>query len=116
MKKHSKIALICWALLGIFLCVTNPSEIPIIFLVIPYALLYSAIHYTLTTLIEYYGGAKLGEKSRNYWWSHIIALCALLFLALQSIGQLATRDVVTIVFLVLLGSFYIRRTIKNNAK
>lgn len=112
MKRHTEAAGLAVVLpvTGLFFMFTNPRTLASPFLVIGFLLLFAAILLALRLLLSYTG---LNERlpivaSRMATWG--LAGLAVVFLALQSIGQLTTRDVITVLALFLTVGFYMWKT------
>lgn len=108
--------LIFWVLLLLFMNLTRPSQLPVLFLVVPYALLWSAFFYTITMIFELIMATtdRVAHPVRIRHIAVVIATGGLCFVALQSIGQLTLRDVIVVSLLIVIGYFYFNRNHKGN--
>jgi hypothetical protein len=98
-----------WTTLGIFLVVLNPAKLPVIMLILPFILLFTAL-YSLWRLVQQfilrYSSGGFGRRRLGLG----VSGTAVLLLALQSLGQLTLRDVVTLAAIMVLGYLYLGRT------
>ena len=107
--------LVFWGLLLLLMTLTRPSQLPVLFLIVPYALLWGALFYTTTMILERMMAAP-GKVARSTRIRHIAVINAtggLCFVALQSIGQLTPRDVIVVSLLIVIGYFYFNRNHKG---
>lgn len=100
-----------WIILLIFLGLFRPQNLPVVVLIVPFMLLFAAL-YTAWDLavalrIRFLLHAESGNMHRQLGFA--ICMSAVLLLILQSLGQLSTRDVVTLVAIVSLGYVYLVR-------
>lgn len=97
-----------WLVLVAFLLGTNPSRLPVSFVVTPYALFAAAAWVTWDAFCaQIFADRTRGRSVRRF--GHVMALAATVCLALQSIGQLSYRDVAVVVLVCSLGFFYMHR-------
>lgn len=107
--------LVFWGLLLLLMTLTRPSQLPVLFLIVPYALLWGALFYTITMVLERVM-VPPGSRTRSARIRHIAVIIAtggLCFVALQSIGQLTPRDVIVVSLLIIIGYFYFNRNRKS---
>jgi Na+/melibiose symporter-like transporter len=89
---------------------TDPQNTPAIILILPFILIFIIIYQMSAILLKYYVRSLSGNKNKKRsFFSVIIALVPVSILVLQSIGQLTTRDIITLAVLALLTCFYITR-------
>jgi hypothetical protein len=94
----------------IILLSTNPQKLPAILLIVPFVLLFIIIYRISSIFLKYYFTVLSGKKNnKRSFFSGIIALVPVTILILQSIGQLTTRDVITLVILAGVGGFYVTK-------
>ncbi len=107
--------LVFWVLLLLIMTLTRPAQLPVVFLVVPYALLWGALYYTATLLLDriLLSPDNVARLRRVRHLSMIIATGGLCFIALQSIGQLTPRDVIVVSLLIVIGYFYLNRNRKS---
>lgn len=91
-------------LLALFL-LTSPSQLPSVFLITPFFLLFAIILVTVIVILSKNGVSR----SRRHRVSLLIATPVVLLLVLQSLGQLTLRDTAVVMILFGLGYFYISR-------
>jgi hypothetical protein len=95
--------------LGVIIISTEPSRLPLLVLAIPFVLIFCIIYFagiTVTTVV-----AKSTHKptfSRRP--ALLAAALGVSCIALQSTGQLTVRDVITLIILLSIIDFYLRRT------
>ena len=94
-------------LLFLLLILTNPTELPLVLLVMPFALLFVSI-YSTTKVILRHTRLKADRKRTTIVASAIAALPVLLFV-FQSVHQLTIRDILVSIALVGAAVFYISR-------
>jgi uncharacterized membrane protein len=110
----------CLLALGVVLNVTNPLETGAVSILLVFILLYFLILSTLAALFHLFGSVwrmvkpqKPIHMRRGYYLLSIVSLAPVLFVALNTLGQLETLEMVLIILLVCLGCFYVlRRTTK----
>lgn len=85
--------------------VTNPANIPTIGLIIPFVILFFAVTLTVRLVV----GVIQKPHSRMINSPFVAGVVAVVFVALQSIGQLTSRDIIAVALIVAVGSFYIKR-------
>lgn len=91
----------------VFLILTNPSEIPLPLILIPY-LLFATISYKIASLLlgVLFSG---GNISKVKLYSVIIAVVLTNFALLKSIGQLTFQDAAISAAIVMVSAVYINR-------
>ena len=113
MHNTSTKAVTSWIALVVFISISQPAKLPAWGLIIPFILLYFAIRYTVGLAVETKGQTNLRTHAVVRWLPVIVALSVVVILALQSIGQLSTRDVIAVIMVVMLGYFYVHRNGSN---
>lgn len=96
-----------WVSLPIFLLITNPEELPLAMLVVPFILLFAMLYIT----------ARVGLRiifpsistARQRLLAVLIGALPTLLLILASIKQLTVRDTAIVVGLLVMLVFYLRR-------
>lgn len=101
-----------WACTVLLLLFTSPANLPSAVLIAPFILLYISIFVTVKELMHLLRGGDqnkiVGMKaSRPRLIAALIAGFPVLLLILQSIGQLSTWDILTVVALFIVAYFYI---------
>lgn len=95
---------------GLFFSFTNPAKVPSQLLIVGYGLLAVSL-YVLSQLIgkalTAYGGLRREAVRRI---TRLVAVLLILLLGMQSVGQLAPRDVAALVPLVVVGYIYLAYT------
>ena len=95
----------------IFLLTTNPQNLSPIFLIVPFILLFlllfMAIIYVAMTAVKL---GHLPPTNKNLLFAGLLAGYPVMLLLLQSIGQLSARDVITLTLLLIISSFYVKKT------
>jgi mannose/fructose/N-acetylgalactosamine-specific phosphotransferase system component IIC len=120
MKNFKKPLLIIVATLGLllFLTTTNPYEVPLAVLLIPFGLLfwltYVVIGYVLSLVLRKEAEQDNSNKdktriSRLNFMSAVLSSIIVLIAVLQSIQQLTVRDVLITIGLLGVTIFYIKR-------
>jgi predicted membrane channel-forming protein YqfA (hemolysin III family) len=89
-------------LLGILLFSTDPNRIPSFMLILPFVLLGVALSAGIAFVLERRGVPRL----RSLRLGIFLTALPIVLLVFQSIGQLTTRDVVTILALFVISYFY----------
>lgn len=107
MNKFRRLLLILATSLALSLIIvfTNPYKLPLLFLVIPFALIGFGCYLALSGLM------RLGSVSarKRKLISAILSTALLLILLMQSIRQLCLKDVLILLALLAGITFYIRR-------
>ena len=108
LNRQVTITVTAWLLLAVFLALTEPAGLPVAALIIPFVLLFVALfgawHSVQRLRLQY---AARGRPHGRL--GVIICASVVLLLALQSLGQLSLRDVLTVSAIVTIGSFYMDR-------
>jgi len=116
MYKTSTKAIISWTILVVFISISQPAKLPVWGLIIPFILLYFAVHYSVRLAFERKGQTNVRMRAVQRWLPIVVAISAVIVLALQSIGQLSARDVIAVVLVILLGYFYVHRNASKQKK
>lgn len=110
-KRYIVRAVVAWVLLGGFMMLSQPQKMPVLLLIVPFVLLFSALTYTWLVIAPLL--RRLVGK-RGYAGSPRlrITVCGsiVLLMVMQSLGQLTLRDVLTIVAIATIGYLYIGRS------
>jgi uncharacterized membrane protein len=106
-KRQKTKVIFSWGALLALILLTNPTRLPVPFLVLPFAILFIALYLSLSLLLQKYSRLHPTRIKRTAAVSSSIVIVAF---ALQSLGQLTIRDVVVAVALIGIGYFYIGRT------
>ncbi len=110
-KAHFTRTILSWMLLAAFTSLFDPSKLPVMFLVVPFILLFWGIYSLWVFANVCRNRLLLGREVHTVHRSLglTLSLCAVLLLVLQSLGQLTARDVLTVAGAVALGHFYLKR-------
>ena len=113
-KKVLKV-LALWVCTVPLLILTNPTKLPSALLTAPFLLLFAAIYMTAKEILYLMSSGEqnkvIGMRvSRPRLIAVLIAAFPVLLLVLQSIGQLTTWDILTVVVLFIVAYFYIIKT------
>jgi len=108
MKRQAVSVALTWVLLGVFLVFSNPNKLPVVLLILPFILLFITLYGTWSLIRKLMSRLSQKERPRRHFG---MAMCisVILFLVLQSLGQLSLRDVVTMIAIVILGYLYLGR-------
>lgn len=107
-RKHIVRMIGAWLLFGGFLVFFSPNGLPVVFLIVPFALLFIAL-YSLWTMMRELVAHRFERPRTHRRLGMAVCLSAVFLLLLQSLGQLTLRDVVTVMILVVLGYLYFGR-------
>lgn len=110
MKKKIKLLAVFTASIGLILLIfvsVNPEGRPLIFIFLPVLLLWAILYSGISLLLEIF--VKKTTKAQSVITFVGTSLLVLLFL-LSGVGQLTLRDIVLVVSLGIIGSFYFYRT------
>ena len=109
LKSRTKVTLLLWAILGAFLAFSAPEKLPVALLIVPYVLLFAALYGAWMALVRFTTpyGARARPRRRL---GAVVCLSIVLLLALQSLGQLSLRDVITVVAIAAVGYVYLVRS------
>lgn len=99
--------LLLWISLPVFLLATNPDNVPLPLLIVPFILLAAALYKTATTLLRLTFTKASTHRIRIM--AVVISLLPTLLIILSSIRQLTIRDVAIVGGLLVLIVFYMRR-------
>jgi len=108
LRRQLLVSVLLWVSLCGFLATTIPSGLPVIFLIVPFILLFAAC-YSSWRLLQHVG-VRYFARGRPH--KHLgISVCAsvMLLLVLQSLGQLTLRDVITVAAIASIGYVYLGR-------
>lgn len=100
-----------WLVLALFMVATQPSKLPVVGLIVPFALLYMSLYHTWRLM----SGLRLRyiladpERAPGRRVAIVVCLSVVLLIVLESLGQLTVRDVSTIGAIFALGYLYIAR-------
>jgi len=101
-----------WVVLFLWLSLTDPRKLPIVFLIVPFGLLFTAIFLTVSLLVSRFF-PRVTELKRRLVASSLAGLPCFLLL-LSSVDQLTWRDVALIAFLSIFLLFYASRARFSN--
>jgi hypothetical protein len=105
-----------WILLLAFVLLTHPQNLPVLFFVAPFILLFFALNNLwrlAAALVRRLSDRP--DKAENRRLRLTACGGAVLFLIMQSLGQLTLRDVCTILAITIIGYLYIGRTRSGTA-
>ena len=111
MKTRSKklaVLTLPYALLLIFMLTTNPARLPVVFLLLPFVLLFGCLATTFYVCMAPYADSSEPRLSR-ITVSVCSGLLPTLLLLLKSINQLGFLDVLLMTVIIASSAFYIRR-------
>ena len=105
------VACSAWFGILLFILVTNPTKIPVSFVVVPFAFLLLALWTSWSVVCDLLWGTRRdGQLERTIrHLGHMLSVATTICLALQSIGQLSIRDILAVLFVCILGFFYVHR-------
>jgi DMSO reductase anchor subunit DmsC len=103
---------IVFALTGIiFLLSTNPQKLSPILLIIPFVLCFLSLFLAIVFVTTFMArNSQPSLKRKSFFFSILLAGYPVMLVLLQSIGQLSSRDVVTLTLLCIVSGFYITRS------
>jgi uncharacterized membrane protein YhaH (DUF805 family) len=98
-------------ILGLILfTATNPQSAPAALLIVPFIFLYVVFLFLFNAVLRRnIRSLRDNNRRKRLAIAGTIAALPVIILALQSIGQLTTRDVVTLVILIVVLGFYVTR-------
>lgn len=109
MKKLTKRSILSVAgltgALVVFLLMTDPYKLPLIFLTVPFLLLTALIYLICRLLL----GRLIGRKSKTRYIAGVMTGLLMLIILLQTIRQLSIRDFLIVGALFVGLTFYMRR-------
>jgi hypothetical protein len=107
-RRIVKLAGICFIVFLGFVLTTRPSDLPAPLLVVPFLLLFLGLLLVSYVLLN---GLRV-MKGRSLQFALLVAGFPTVLLALQSVGQLSWRDLITITVLFGVGYVYLSRMTK----
>lgn len=109
--RRTVILIIGFILALMLFTLTNPQSAPAAILIVPFILLYILFLYLFNVTLKRNVKALTSSANRRKRLSiaGILAALPVMLLALQSIGQLTVRDVITLVILISILGFYVTR-------
>lgn len=96
-----------YAVLFLWLLLTDPRKLPIVFLIVPFGLLFAAIFMTVSLVLKQFM-PRLSVNKRRLAAGCVSGLPSFL-LILSSVNQLTWRDVALVAFLSIILLFYASR-------
>jgi hypothetical protein len=100
-----------WIFLLGFMLLTEPQNLPVLLLIVPFVLLFvacSSLWKLVSAIVQHYRLERAAEnRARRLRYTVCGGLVVLL--VLQSLGQLTVRDVLTIAAIAVIGYLYIGR-------
>lgn len=109
LKVQTKVTLLLWVLLGAFLALSAPAGLPVVLLIVPYVLLFGALYGAWMVLVRITTPEGVRGRPRRRLGT-VFSLSTVLLLALQSLGQLGVRDVITVAAIAVVGYVYLVRS------
>lgn len=109
--KASKLAILCGALLGGLILFTQPDQLPSVMLTVPYILLF-ILFFILFKRV--FGGLGITRK-KGVSLMALVAGLPVFLLALQSLGQLTSRDIIMVLVLFLIAYFYLYKRARSRS-
>jgi hypothetical protein len=96
---------------GVLLLIsTNSQHIPLVILMLPFAIFLAALTLTILLVMKYISNDKKYVITRKRLFSAgLIACLPVLSLVLTSIGQFSLRSLITLLILFGIASFYVNR-------
>ncbi len=109
MRKKSVIQiLIVVAVLVGFLCLTDPNNIALPMVVVPYLLIGLLLYKLFILALHLVSRGRIGERKIKLY-SIVFSVIAINFALLKSIGQLTVQDSIISVAIILIASLYISK-------
>ncbi len=100
---------ISWSLLIAFLLITKPEHLPVPLLIVPYVLFAVALYMTTRSIMNAYKPVSNNRKQRRNVLTMLVVATVVICIGLQSIGELAPRDLVIVALFSALAYFYMIR-------
>jgi hypothetical protein len=108
MNKKIILPILMIASLLTFMMLTRPDEIPLGFLLVPFIIITIIVFVSVNQLISFFVNDRASRK-KVMVFSAILAVIAVNFLLLRSIGQLTLQDgIISIIITAVLG-FYVSK-------
>jgi hypothetical protein len=113
-RRHAVAIIVTLTLSALFFSLTNPTKLPAVFFIVAFILVFGA-SYGIATVLMYVGGFISGTLGQERYRPRIRAVKAILaaiitvLLGLSSIGQLTTKDMLTLAVFFGLLYFYVTR-------
>ncbi len=104
MKLAIRYLAVCVLVLLVIMVTTRPTQLPAVFLVIPFILVFSILGLCASLLIGWSQGSLTIKTVRR---GFLLALLPCLLIVLHAIGQLTVRDTVTLGLLSVIAYFYV---------
>ena len=110
MNRNKQIRIfILWAMFLVPLLVIDPAKASIYVLIVPFCILFMAVSSTMSYVLE----SGITNKRRVRHIAFSVGSLVVGSLALASLGQLAFRDFIVLGIIILLGYFYVERTVSG---
>ena len=101
-----------WGLFVIFLVLTNPNDVPVLGLIIPFGLFGLALFTTWQVVFSLFF-QKTQKKGRSFAHARLLGLfitiVSVFCLGLASLGELTVKDFFTLLQFAVVGFFYVVR-------
>ena len=110
-KKRAIKTGVAWVILGAFLMLSNPQDLPVLLLIVPFILLFWALVSLWGLVIPFLRhsfGQRGYEGSRRLRFTICGAIVVMIIM--QSLGQLTVRDFFTMMAIGAIGYLYIGRS------
>lgn len=91
----------------LFLMFTDPKELPLPLLIVPFIWLFTVLFFTTLWLLE--GRSEKLPRKRAVIIASVVSTLPVLLLIFQSIHQLSIKDVLLTIGLITVASFYLQR-------
>lgn len=96
--------IVYWIALGILLLVTDPRQLPVWVLIVPFGLIGLAVYKTWQSLPLVISKGRWRQVSGG-----VVAFTVVVCVGLQSLGELTLRDILIVVLFASIAYFYLAR-------
>ena len=106
MKSKLLFTLLLLVIMAVFLAATNPNEISLLAILVPFVILGLIIYQLIMALLViFYDGKSKNNKPKII--SVVLSFVIVNFALLSSIGQLTLQDGLIAILIVVIGAFYL---------
>jgi hypothetical protein len=108
LRRRVVMNIVVWMSLILFTAISAPDKLPVVILIVPFVLLFMGCYGLWGILqdvrVRYFSGSRSSRRL-----GVAVCLSVVLLIVLQSVGQLALRDVITVAAIVVIGYLYVGR-------
>ncbi len=97
-----------YAVIALFMSLTNPRELPVGLLFFPLVLVFCALFMTVSFVVSGFREVVTRRNSKQTLLVILLSVAPTIAILLKSMGQLGIKDIILLFVLVVLGGWYVR--------